>query len=126
MRRGPFSISARRSRTWRCRRCNSRRMSPAVDMDAVLWRVNANGDGDMLRKRWGSGEPSRLRLGGRSPPRSRKRLWSAAQAVEESFELPAADRVLQLAHGFGLDLTDALAGHFEDAADFFQRVGVTV
>ena len=34
--------------------------------------------------------------------------------------------MLQLADGFGFDLADAFAGHLEDAADFFERVGVAV
>src|SRR5262245_61903413 len=52
---------------------------------------------------------------------------SAAQdAVEEAFELPAADRVLQLPHGLRLDLADALACHLEDPADLFEGVRVAV
>src|SRR5262249_50439726 len=47
-------------------------------------------------------------------------------AVEESLELATAYRVLELAHRLGLDLTDALAGHPEDAAHFLQRIGVAV
>jgi hypothetical protein len=35
-------------------------------------------------------------------------------------------RVLQFADGFGFDLSHALAGDFEDAAYFFERVGVGV
>src|SRR3954447_3936185 len=46
--------------------------------------------------------------------------------VEEAFELPAADRVLQLADGLRLDLADALAGDLENPADLFERVGVAV
>ncbi len=38
----------------------------------------------------------------------------------------AADGVLKLADGFGFDLADALAGDLEDAADFFEGVGVAV
>src|SRR5215831_16963696 len=51
---------------------------------------------------------------------------SATDSVEESFELAAAYRVLQLADGLGLDLPYPLARHLEDAADLLQRVGVTV
>jgi hypothetical protein len=35
-------------------------------------------------------------------------------------------RMLQLAHGLGLDLAHALARDLEDAADLFERVGVAV
>jgi hypothetical protein len=34
--------------------------------------------------------------------------------------------LLQLAHRFGFDLPDTLAGHFENVAHFFQRVAVAV
>ena len=34
--------------------------------------------------------------------------------------------LLELADGFGFDLADTLAGHFEDVAHFFERVAVTV
>ncbi len=34
--------------------------------------------------------------------------------------------MLEFADGLGLDLADALAGDFEDAADLFERVGVAV
>ena len=34
--------------------------------------------------------------------------------------------MLELSDGFGFDLSDALAGDFEDAADLFERVGVAV
>ena len=44
----------------------------------------------------------------------------------ERLQVPAADRVLQLGDGLGFDLPHAFAGHFENAADFFQRVRVTV
>ncbi len=46
--------------------------------------------------------------------------------VQEAFEFSGADGVLELADGLGLDLADALAGDFEDAADLFERVGVAV
>src|ERR1022692_4448459 len=46
--------------------------------------------------------------------------------VEEAFELSAADRMLQFADCLRLDLADALAGHLEDSAHLFERVGVTV
>ena len=56
-----------------------------------------------------------LRCGGRG-----------GDAGYERLQVAAADRVLQLADGLGLDLPDALAGDLEDVADFFQRVGVAV
>jgi len=46
--------------------------------------------------------------------------------VQESFQFSGADGVLELADGLGLDLADALARDFEDAADLFERVGVAV
>src|SRR4051794_28796359 len=45
---------------------------------------------------------------------------------QESFKLPCPNRVLQLADCLGFNLTHALARHFEDAAHFFQCVGVAV
>src|SRR6476659_714482 len=42
--------------------------------------------------------------------------------VEEAPQLPAPRRMLQLAQRFRLDLTDALSGHRELLADFFERV----
>src|SRR5439155_5270763 len=63
---------------------------------------------------------SYLRAGINEPLRHRHK------AFQEAFELLAADGVLQLADGFGFDLADTLASHLEDAADLFQRVGVTV
>src|SRR2546423_3396894 len=45
---------------------------------------------------------------------------------QEAFELSGTDRVLELANRFGLDLSHALAGDFEDSTDFFERVGVAV
>ena len=50
----------------------------------------------------------------------------ALQLVEEPGQFLAAARLLQLADSLGLDLADALAGHLEDVADFFQRVAVAV
>src|SRR5262249_49182649 len=47
-------------------------------------------------------------------------------AVEEALELPAANGMLQLADGLGLDLPDALARDLEDPADLLQRVSVAV
>src|SRR5690606_1585028 len=47
-------------------------------------------------------------------------------AVHECGESLATDGVLKLADGFGFDLSDALAGDFEDAADFFEGVGVSI
>src|SRR5262249_41556870 len=65
----------------------------------------------------------------KKPRRSKDRGWwdSASQpAVEEALELAAADGMLQLAYGLGLDLADPLARHLEDAAHLLQRVGVAV
>src|SRR5215211_6156739 len=42
--------------------------------------------------------------------------------VEEAAQHAAAARVLELAQRLGLDLANALAGHRELLADFFQRV----
>src|SRR5579872_1232994 len=51
---------------------------------------------------------------------------SAGTGLEEAFEHPRADRVLELPHGLGLDLADALAGDLEDPTDLLERVGVAV
>src|SRR5262245_44659705 len=59
-------------------------------------------------------------------PRCRGNSSRAFPGVEEPFELPAADRVLEFADGLGLDLPDPLAGDLEDAADLFEGVGVPV
>src|SRR5207253_6955274 len=48
------------------------------------------------------------------------------QLLQKAFEVHAADGMLQLADGLGLDLADALARDLEDAADLFERVGVAV
>src|SRR5690348_6624539 len=53
-------------------------------------------------------------------------VLSRDSARQEAFELSGADGVLEFADGFGFDLADALAGDLEDAADFFERVGVPV
>ena len=42
--------------------------------------------------------------------------------VEEASQLFRAGGVAQFPQGFGLDLADALTGHVELLADFFQRV----
>ena len=42
--------------------------------------------------------------------------------IQKAAQLPAPRRVLQLAQRFRFDLADALAGHRELLADFFQRV----
>jgi hypothetical protein len=47
-------------------------------------------------------------------------------AFEESLQLSASNRVLQFPNGFGFDLSHSFTSHFEDATDFFQRVGVTI
>src|SRR5688572_26435082 len=46
--------------------------------------------------------------------------------VDEAVEGAAADGVLELADGLGLDLADAFTGDREDLADLFQRVGIAV
>ncbi len=51
---------------------------------------------------------------------------SYGAAIQETFQLPGADRVLQLADGLGLDLPDPFAGDLEDPADLFEGVGVAV
>ena len=51
---------------------------------------------------------------------------SARPSIQEPNQLRAAAGLLELANGFGFDLADALAGHFEDVAHFFQRVAVAV
>ena len=43
-------------------------------------------------------------------------------AFEEALQLTTAHRVLQLAHCFCLDLSDAFACDLEDTANFFQCV----
>src|SRR5262245_54168970 len=43
-------------------------------------------------------------------------------AVEEAPELARPARMLELAQRLGLDLTDALTGHRELLANFFERV----
>src|SRR5262245_29291077 len=74
----------------------------------------------------GSPEPDLARQ--KKSPVRRPAIWiSPSQGpVEEAFELPAPDRMLQLAHRLRLDLANALARHLEDAAHLFQRVRVTV
>src|SRR5688572_20212006 len=47
-------------------------------------------------------------------------------AFQKALQLLAAHGVLKLAHGLGLDLPDALAGHLEDAAHLLERVSVSV
>src|SRR5262249_19756979 len=54
------------------------------------------------------------------------RLTGSAGALEEPLELPAPDGMLEVPHGLGLDLADPLAGHLEDPADLFERIGVAV
>src|SRR6478752_1095543 len=44
----------------------------------------------------------------------------------ERFEVAAADGVLQLGNRFGFNLPHAFAGDLEDAADFLERVGISV
>src|SRR5262249_4035320 len=51
---------------------------------------------------------------------------SPQPAIQKSFQLPAANRMLEFTNGLGLDLTDSFTGHFENAANFFERVIVTV
>ena len=46
--------------------------------------------------------------------------------VHESFEFAGPYGVLELAYGFCLDLSDALAFNLEDSADFLSRVAVAV
>src|ERR1035438_6080190 len=47
-------------------------------------------------------------------------------ALEESRELLAAHRVLQFFDGLGLDLSDPLPGNLENAAHFFEGVGIPI
>ena len=47
-------------------------------------------------------------------------------AWQKALELSCSDGMLELADRFGFDLADSLAGHFENAADLFERVGVAV
>ena len=46
--------------------------------------------------------------------------------AQKTLQVLAAHGVLQLAHGFGFDLPHAFAGDLENAADFFERVGVAI
>ena len=46
--------------------------------------------------------------------------------VQEADEVLAAAGLLQLADCFRLNLANAFASHFEDVADFFQCVAVTI
>lgn len=50
----------------------------------------------------------------------------SARLVEESNQLLAAARLLQLANCFGFDLTDTFTGNFKNMANFFQSIAVTV
>src|SRR2546423_460232 len=45
---------------------------------------------------------------------------------QEALQLPGPHRAPELADGLCLHLPHALAGHFEDASDFFEGVGVAV
>src|SRR5437016_4284529 len=45
---------------------------------------------------------------------------------QKSFQLPRPHRVLKLPNRLRLNLANALARHLEDAAHFFQRIGVAV
>src|SRR5579862_8998408 len=47
-------------------------------------------------------------------------------AWQEAFELSCPHGMLKLANGLGFNLPHALAGDFEDAADFLERIGVAV
>src|SRR6056297_1108527 len=54
------------------------------------------------------------------------RRFKGKSAVHEPLKFAAADRVLELANGLGLDLAHTLAGDLEDPPDFFERVCVPV
>src|SRR6185369_12998790 len=66
----------------------------------------------------------------KAPRRGRFRRWTGvkpgvtarSERVDEAAQLVAAAGVLELAQRLGFDLADALAGHVELLADFFQRV----
>src|SRR6476660_7802963 len=45
---------------------------------------------------------------------------------QKTFQLSRSNRVLELSDRLGFDLANALAGDFEDSADFFERVCVAV
>ncbi len=46
--------------------------------------------------------------------------------IEEAFQLAAANGMLQLADSLGFDLADAFASDFEDAAYFFEGIGIPI
>ena len=46
--------------------------------------------------------------------------------VEEADQFLAAAGLLQLADGFGFDLTNTLAGYLKNVTDFFKRVAVAI
>ena len=48
------------------------------------------------------------------------------ELVQETNQLLRATWLLQFANGLGFDLTNTLAGHFKDVADFFKRIAITV
>ena len=50
------------------------------------------------------------------------RFWYYAAFGRKLFQLQRSRRTLELGNGFGFDLADAFAGHFENSADFFERV----
>ena len=55
--------------------------------------------------------------------------WSVMRLgylFKEAFEHFGANWILQFRNRFGFDLTNAFAGHFENASDFFERVRVAV
>ncbi len=58
---------------------------------------------------------------GKFPHAEREVLCSSLLhgSVQETLKLSAANGMLQLADGFGFDLSDAFASHFEDAAHLF-------
>src|SRR6185295_9124658 len=54
------------------------------------------------------------------------RLSLTYRLIQEPNQFATAARLLQLTDRLGFDLADALAGHFENVTDFFQRVAVAV
>lgn len=76
------------------------------------------------------GEPSKIdnasgreRINGQANRALRR---GRRRSVEKSFQLSAANRMLQLSHRLGFDLPNSLACHLKDSAHFFEGVSVSI
>ena len=55
-----------------------------------------------------------------------RRMLLIGRFRKKTFQLVAANWILQFTYGFSFDLTHAFTCYLEDTSNFFQRVGVTV